>query len=104
MTGEKDIREEIAEPADSGEIAEGLKPNLLKSAETADIKGLYRDLLRNTREVAENGDSSRLRSLLKSGVENGHFHRDKFGNSAFVRSMSTAIALCNRVGPDRNMV
>lgn len=104
MTGEKDIREEITEPADSGEIAEGLKPNLLKSAETADIKGLYRDLLRNTREVAENGDSSRLRSLLKSGVENGHFHRDKFGNSAFVRSMSTAIALCNRVSPDRNMV
>lgn len=87
-----------------GSVPEGLQQNLLKGEEAADIRRLYSDLLRNTREVADHDDSKRLRRMLRDGAENGHFRRDKFGNSMFVRSMATSLALCNRVSPDRNMV
>jgi len=78
--------------------------NLLSQNETSQLPGLYAELLRNTRDVAENADSKRLRRLLHSGVARGCYSRDKFGNSAFMRSLLTANALCTRVSPDRNMV
>ncbi len=105
MIGEKDIaREGGIEPTAADIVADNLRHNLLKPDEMCRIKGLYRDLLRNSREVASGNDIRQLRQLLESGAGKGFFHRDKFGNSMCVRSLETAKALCSRISPDRNMV
>ena len=105
MIGEKDIaREGGIESTAADIVADNLRYNLLKPDEMCRIKGLYRDLLRNSREVASGNDIRQLRPLLESGAGKGFFHRDKFGNSMCVRSLETAKALCSRISPDRNMV
>ncbi len=86
MIGEKDIaREGGIEPTAADIVADNLRHNLLKPDEMCRIKGLYRDLLRNSREVASGNDIRQLRQLLESGAGKGFFHRDKFGNSMCVR-------------------
>ena len=78
--------------------------NLLSADELQGLRGLYAELLRNTREVAEPADAADLRHAIAKAVAAGHYGRDKFGNSLFVRALLTANALCSRVSADRNMV
>ena len=92
MTGEKETEHIFAEA------------NLLTGGELAQLAGLYRELLRNTRDVAEPDDAAKLRDIMQKGAREGFYARDKFGNSSFIRSLLTANALCTRISPDRNMV
>ncbi len=92
MTGEKD----------SVHILD--QANLLTKVELAQIAGHYRELLRNTRDVAEPDDTAKIRDIMRKGAREGFYARDKFGNSSFIRSLLTANALCTRISPDRNMV
>lgn len=80
--------------------------NLLTAAELAALPATYRQLLGYARDMSEitAEDRHTLRHTLSDAVRLGHFRRDKFGNSTFTRSMATAIELCRRVSPDRNMV
>ncbi|MDE6125957.1 MAG: HD domain-containing protein, partial [Muribaculaceae bacterium] len=64
----------------------------------------YAALLRGVRDVALEGDARRMRLMLAKGAAEGHLTRDKFGNSHLLRSMQTAVAFCERVSPDRNIV
>ncbi len=95
---------DLQENAIPAELTELQSRNLLRKTELEMLPGYYRNLLRNLGDIAEPGDVSSLRKILHNGVVGGHYHRDKFGNSAFIRSLLTATELCSRVSPDRNMV
>lgn len=83
-----------------------LETNRLTDSELGTIAGAYRQLLRYADEMgdATREDVTSLRATLETSAREGHFRRDKFGNSALLRSMATATELCRRVSPDRNMV
>lgn len=80
--------------------------NRLTDTELSTISGAYRQLLRYADEMgdARREDVASLRATLEKSAIEGHFRRDKFGNSALLRSIATATELCRRVSPDRNMV
>lgn len=88
------------------ESPEKLEANKLKESERAALPGRYRDLLRWSREMADSSreDVRRLREVIETAAKEGHYRRDKFGNSTLMRSLHTAGELCSRVSPDRNMV
>jgi GTP pyrophosphokinase len=86
------------------DLTQEQKRNLLRDEELRALPGYFRTLLRNAGETAETEDIRRLREIMRRGVCNGRYNRDKFGNSAVIRSVITAGELCLRVSPDRNMV
>lgn len=103
MTGEITNTAKTASKDGAASVNEADETNLLTVEEAKSLPALYRDLLHNIQVVAEPGDVSKLRPILRAGVESGHYKRDKFGNSSFLRSLITANELCVRVSPDRNM-
>lgn len=65
----------------------------------------YRQLRRLCSSVVSYDDVVMVRDLLKaSAVENEEALRDKFGFLLLLRSLSTALALCQEVSVDRNMI
>lgn len=78
--------------------------NLLNKAELAAIPSLYRRLLAAAGDVLLKEDITALRQLVGRGARLGVFRRDQFGFSALTRALEGAIAFCNRVSPDRNIV
>ncbi len=83
-----------------------LKDNMLTAPEIKSIPAAYRQLLLFADEMgdATSEDITSLRTILGTAAKEGQFRRDKFGNSTLLRSMQTAMELCRRVSPDRNMV
>lgn len=68
------------------------------------FKTLYRKLLSVTKSVAAEGDAAMLRRIIAKCEEANPVKCDKFGSHPALHDMSTAIALCERISPDRNMV
>jgi GTP pyrophosphokinase len=78
--------------------------NLLTKEEQAALPRLYLSLCRAAREIAVADEDRKLRELLGRAAREGVFHRDKFGYSGLIRSLSDAAEFCRRVSPDRNVV
>lgn len=78
--------------------------NRLHADELKTLRSDFAALLRATAQVAEPSDGAALRPLLASGERAGAFRRDRFGNSQLTRAIRSAVALCENVSPDRNMV
>lgn len=78
--------------------------NRLTTAESQLIRNQYPNLLRAMVPIAEPDDLMRLRPLINSAERSGAYRRDLFGNSNLLLSMQSAVALCDSVSPDRNMV
>lgn len=78
--------------------------NRLRADELNALRSDFAALLRATAQVAEPSDGAALRPLLASGERAGAFRRDRFGNSQLTRAIRSAVALCENVSPDRNMV
>ena len=63
-----------------------------------------RRLIRLTREVAEPHDLPRVRHIISEGIEANHCQRDRFGINPIIHNLDTALLLCEKISPDRNMV
>ncbi len=85
---------------------EQIAANRLREEELQQLPGVYRDLLRYSAEMGDVSaeDICGVRAILTASEREGHFRRDKFGNSSLLRSLSTAVELCRSVSPDRHMV
>ncbi len=75
---------------------------------TADEQGKLltttRKLLLLTRDVVERDDVRRIRSIIERGVTENHLKRDRFGFNPTLHYLTTAVDLCEKVSPDRNMI
>lgn len=110
MAEEKTNRQQYNEPdcaSITAVMGKGVcldKANLLHGEELKSVSEHYRAILRSLNEPKTLQEAVRMREILQKGAEFGYYKRDQFGNSACVRSLLTAIAICNRISPDRNMV
>ncbi|MCH5246454.1 MAG: RelA/SpoT family protein [Muribaculaceae bacterium] len=70
------------------------------SAATHSIK----ELLKLTKNVAQPGDVKRLKELLTKGIETGTLNRNRHGFHRLLHNIETARLMCEKIGPDREMV
>ena len=63
-----------------------------------------RALIRATRDVAQPGDMARVRRVMAEGITRNHCPRDRFGINPLIHNLNTALLLCEKISPDRNMV
>ena len=72
--------------------------------ENARLVPLIRSLMRYGKGVIGPSDFSRLRELVAGGVQAEVYRRDRFGLNPVIRNLDACELLCERLGPDRNMV
>lgn len=58
---------------------------------------LMGDLLNRT-------DFSLVKNIISNAIQKGHYRRDKYGINPLIHNLETAILLCDKISPDRNMV
>lgn len=68
------------------------------------LKSLYRRLLLATESVATPDEAVALRRLIAEGFGDEKPILDRFGYNPLLHNMATAISLCDRISPDKNMV
>ncbi len=68
------------------------------------LTSTYRKLLRLTRGVVEPDDIVRVKKTIADGIANNHYRRDRYGFNPTLHNMATAVAMCEMISPDRNMV
>ncbi len=64
----------------------------------------FRRLLELTKDVAQPGDTRRIKSIITDSIKENHYRRDRYGINPAVHNLETATALCEKISPDRNMV
>lgn len=74
------------------------------SDEIKELPALYRRVLHETGSIATIEEVKKLRSFISEALAGGQFSHDRFGIHPVVHNLRTAIALCNRISPDANMV
>ncbi len=72
--------------------------------EAVQLPILYRRLLRDAVDLQAVDDFVKVKKMIAEAVATGEYPRNKYGINPVVHHMNTAIALCERVSPDRNMI
>ena len=72
--------------------------------EKAKLFPYCRQLLQLSQEVLQDGDFSLVKRTLKSAINEGHYRRNKYGINPIIHNIETAILLCDKISPDRNMI
>lgn len=72
--------------------------------ERASMLNLYRQLRRTASDVIPDDDFRLLRDAIGQAVSSNDIKRDRWGFHPVVRSLTTAVELCQSLSPDRNMV
>ena len=68
------------------------------------IVSQFSQLLRYTRDVTHADDVKKVRTIIANGIKENHYRRDKYGINPTIRNMTTALLLCEKISPDRNMI
>lgn len=76
----------------------------LTEAEKMEMLVTFRRLLEHTRDIAQPNDVARIRRIINEGINQSHYQRDKYGINPALHNIKTALALCEKVSPDRNMI
>lgn len=74
------------------------------SAEKLSLHSSYRMLRKLTSDVISASEARHLRERVAAGASNNLFCRTRFGHHPVLHSLNVAIALCDSMGADRNMV
>lgn len=78
--------------------------NYFDDSELRQLRSLYKELLSLSASVAEHDDKYKLKDVISRAVTEGHYSRNRFGHSLLLHNLTSAITLCQRINPDRNMV
>lgn len=72
--------------------------------EAHDLRMLCRGIMRHARDMAGPDDFRHIRRLMTEAAGGGLIGRDRFGFNTVLMRLRTAAALCDTLGPDRNMI
>lgn len=72
--------------------------------EKAKMLNAVRQLMRMSKGVLQSCDFKILKQTITSAIENGHYRKNKYGINPVVHNIETALMLCNKISPDRNMI
>lgn len=78
--------------------------NELTNTEQQTLRENISTVLTACRRLLHPGDIKRLKTTISRTIESGRIERDVFGFHPLVRAMQTAALLCDRIGPDRELV
>lgn len=81
-----------------------MEPRYFNESEREDIKGLCYRLLEYARPVSRPSDFRKVKHIVTEAVKAGVCQRDRFGTNPVYHSLCTALLLCEKVSPDRDMV
>ena len=81
-----------------------MKSIYFNAQEQSQLKPLCRQLLMASKDVFVDGDFSLVKKTISDAVENGHYCRDRYGINPVMHNVQTAIMLCEKISPDRNML
>lgn len=76
----------------------------LTAKEIALATSSIRELVRLTRRVIIPGDIPRLRQAITDAIDNGVLNRNRHGIHRLVHNIETARLMCEKIGPDREIV
>ena len=65
---------------------------------------LCRQLLVASKEVLKNEDFKSVKRIISQAVKEGHYKRDRYGINPVMHNLQTAMLLCEKISPDRNML
>ncbi len=74
------------------------------TVEQAALIPLYRRLIRAAGDNVEPNDITRIRTIITEGIKENHYRRDRYGINPTIHNLETALALCDKISPDRNMI
>lgn len=72
--------------------------------EKARLLYAVRQLMRLSKGILQSCDFKILKQTIKSAIENGHYRKNKYGINPVIHNIETALMLCNKISPDRNMI
>ena len=72
--------------------------------EKKEMLALSRQLLAHTREIQERDDFKRIRHIISDGIKQNHYRRNRYGINPTIHNLNTAMLLCDKISPDRNMI
>lgn len=81
-----------------------MEETYLTPEEKTQFLSSFRRLLELTKDVAQPGDTRRIKSIIADSIKENHYRRDRYGINPAVHNLETATALCEKISPDRNMV
>lgn len=81
-----------------------MEKNFYTPEERKELISLARSIIRHSRVIMEPGDVKRVRETITAGVTQERITRDRFGFNPIIRNLRTAGLLCDKLGPDRNMI
>lgn len=55
-------------------------------------------------EIQERDDFKRIRHIISDGIKQNHYRRDRYGINPTIHNLNTAMLLCDKISPDRNMI
>lgn len=56
------------------------------------------------RGITREDDVKRVRDVISEGIRQNHYRRDRYGINPTVHNLETAILLCEKISPDRDMI
>ncbi len=81
-----------------------MEDKYFNSAEKTSLLPLCRKLLRAANDILEHDDLKRVRSTIIKGIKENHYKRDRYGINPTIHNLETALLLCEKISPDRNMI
>lgn len=72
--------------------------------EKARLLYAVRQFMRLSKGILQSCDFKILKQTIKSAIENGHYRKNKYGINPVIHNIETALMLCNKISPDRNMI
>lgn len=72
--------------------------------EKKEMLSLCQRLMRLNIDVIQSDDFKTIRQIITEGINQNHYHRDKYGINPTIRNLNTAVLLSEKISPDRNMI
>ncbi len=72
--------------------------------EIKELKILYRRILRYAYDIIDLDDIDKIKKIVAEGISNNHNKRDRYGVNPTLHSLQTAVLMCEKISPDRNIV
>ena len=81
-----------------------MQENYFTEEEKPLVKNLCRELIRKAQGQISLADINMIHSIIKEGILQNHYRRDKYGINPTIRNLNTALLLTDNIGADRNMI
>ena len=81
-----------------------MQENYFNASERVIALRQCKEIIKLTTGDISHNDIRNVFEIIRDGISNGYFHRDKYGINPTIRTLNTAILLAENIHADRNMI